>query len=395
MNWKKLFSITQVVLVAGLISSAFFYYRSNEYSKERYYLHVVYNEFKWNSLNDSNDLARRKIFSLMNISEIALDTPNIDIIHTEGKVRYFSRVLEPPDMVVVPRQWCGDEEVRKLFNSSTVSQKFMECYKANENTQDDYQMIVRSLRIIRDAFRLENVTIVLTYGSLVGSVRYHRRTPFDDDYDLVFRRSDQQRAERIFYKLALNSDNRMRILDLGPAGRCMQIGLACPLNDSWRNPDFWKSFNNSLTFRDGIPVASNWDPYKDIIGVCGIFIDIMPFDDNDVHFQTLEDGSVLYRPIEGTLFRTLSDPVAFLESEYKSNIQICIPKSLYLWQGKNCSLPKHCNNVTIPCAWLDSVYPRVYSFSIPEIDGNFEVGLETSPEGACLVRSIFYSQGMT
>ncbi|KAM7539504.1 hypothetical protein Aperf_G00000038135 [Anoplocephala perfoliata] len=314
----------------------------------------------------------------MDVSEIALDTPNIDIISTEGKVRYVSRVLEKPNMVVVPHQWCGDEEMIKIFTSSADSQQIMECYKAIENTQDDYQMIVQSLRIIRDAFKLENVMIVMTYGSLVGSIRYHRRTPFDCDYDLVIRRSDQSRAERIFYKLALNSDNRMRILDFIPVTGCIKIGLACPPNDSWRNPDFWKSFNNSLTFRDGIPVAGDWDHFKDIIGVCGIYVDIYIFDDDDVHFRTLEDGSVLYRPIEGTLFRTISEPMTFLESVYMSSVQMCIPKCSYFWHGEFRTLPEYCSAVTIPCAWLDGVYPRVYSFSIPEQDGNVEQHISQS-----------------
>ncbi|KAM7540593.1 hypothetical protein Aperf_G00000038143 [Anoplocephala perfoliata] len=394
MNVRKIRSIARISLLAGFIIFALLLLREYGLSRDKCYPHCSSNKFNWSSLNDSTEyhLVGQKILHLINVSVISKDDLSIDAVYVEDQVRYISRVLEPPNMLVVPHQWCGDEEMRKNLTSSTFSEIIMECYKAIENTQDDYQMIVQSLRTIRDAFKLENVTIVMTYGSLIGSIRYHRRTPFDSDYDLVIRRSDQQRAERIFYKLAVNSDNRMRILDFIPVTGCIQIGLACPLNDSWRNPDFWKSFNNSLTFRDGIPVASNWDPYKDLIGVCGIYVDIYIFDDDDVHFQTFEEVSILHRPIEGTLFRTLSEPMTFLKSVYRSSVKMCIPKNNYFWHGEFRTLPEYCSAAIIPCAWLDGVYPRVYSFSIPEQDGNVEVGLERSPEGACLARSIFVSR---
>ncbi|VDO03989.1 unnamed protein product [Rodentolepis nana] len=184
----------------------------------------------------SNFNAQEKILQLALGNESTFNDPDIDVILVGTKVMYFSRVLRKEKAIIVPKEWCSNLGAKQVLTSSPVAQKLMECYKPNINLENEADSITKSLRLLRDSFRRENIPLVMTYGSLLGSLRYLRRTPFDSDYDMSVRNDDWPRIEKILTKHAFNSSNRMRIFDLRPADANLKLGLACAKNGSWRDP---------------------------------------------------------------------------------------------------------------------------------------------------------------
>nr|CDS33821.1 hypothetical transcript [Hymenolepis microstoma] len=336
--------------------------------------------------------AREAILQLALGNESTCNNPDIDVMFVGNKVKYFSRVLAKEKAIIVPREWCSNLGAKEVFDSSPVAQKLRECYKANIHLETELESIARSLRLLRDSFQRESIPLVMTYGSLLGSLRYHHRTPFDSDYDMSVRKVDWRRIEQILTKHAFNSSNRMRIFDFRPVTGCLQLGLACKMDDSWRDPTLWTSFGNKVTFSKGFPEAHSWDPYKAFMSDCGVYVDFYTIASNSAQLKTYPDGAVLYRPIEGTLFRTVTNYQFFLENCYQSSIEICVPKTKFYWRGEFNNLPEYCKDMSVPCAWLDTIYPRVYKIDVPEKGLKVEVGLKNSAESECVARSIFYSQ---
>ncbi|VDN98616.1 unnamed protein product [Rodentolepis nana] len=342
----------------------------------------------------SNFNAREKILQLALGNESTSNNPDIDVMLVGAEVMYFSRVLRTEKAIIVPKEWCSNLGAKQTFNSSPVAQKLMECYKPNIHLENETESIAKSLRLLRDSFQRENIPLVMTYGSLIESLRYHRRSPFDSDYDMSVRQDDWPRIEKILTKHAFNTSNRMRIFDLRPAAANLKLALACAINDSWRDPTLWTSFGNKLKFSNGYPVALNWAPYKAFMSDCGVYIDFYINGSDNEQFKAYPDGTVLYRPIEGILLQTVINCLPFLESVYHSSIELCMSKTDYYWKGELTSFPEYCTNMSVPCAWLDTIYPRVYKFDVPEKGLKMEVGLVNTLDGECLVRSIFYTQNI-
>ncbi|CDS36805.1 conserved hypothetical protein [Echinococcus multilocularis] len=315
---------------------------------------------------------------------------NVDVIYQNNEVVFFLRTLHKSERLNAPMNWCHQNNVTEKSNSSQIIHKVQQCFEAIAISDSARKAIAATLRLIRDAFRNESVPLVMTYGSLLGSLRYHARMPFDCDYDMAVPFSKWAHVRRIFLRLASEPANQMRMIDFRAVTGCMQIGIACGRNESWRDPTSWGSFNGTMTFQDGVPVGHGWLPYKTLMGACMSYMDIYPKADNDPHLLALSDGVTSYRPIEGTLFRTLTTPIRFLENTYDSSLNVCVPKYSYLHKGSFHHLPQDCTGMRVPCSWLDSTYPRVYAFSAPDNDFTYEVGLESYQNRSCWIHSIYY-----
>ena len=99
---------------------------------------------------------------------------------------------------------------------------------------------------------------------------------------------------------------------------------------------------------------------------------------------------IFYRPIEGTIFRSYVNYKDYLKSHYKVSMDMCVPKPHYLLAGHFRNKPSYCNDIRVPCSWLDFMYPRLYTFTLPNSSYFYEVGFESNPNGSCKMRSIYY-----
>lgn len=338
----------------------------------------------------TDDEVTRQVLRLTSESLTPPVDMNVDVIYRNNKVAFYSRTLRESERLSAPRNWCSQNNATGEFRSLQIVRQIRQCFKAIPVSASDQETISITLRLIRDAFRNKSCPLVMTYGSLLGSLRYHTRMPFDCDYDMAVPSSKWAHVEQIFLELASQPANQMRMINFRPVTGCMQIGLACQQNDSWRYPESWALFNGAITFRNGVPIGHSWQPYKAMMGECAAYLDIYQKDDKDLHLLAFNDGTVPYRPIEGTLFRTLITPVEFLEETYDSRLNVCVPKHSYLHRGSFYYLPKYCTRMSIPCTWLDTIYPRVYAFRTPDNRFIYEVGLESHPNASCWIRSIYY-----
>ena len=123
---------------------------------------------------------------------------------------------------------------------------------------------------------------------------------------------------------------------------------------------------------------------------CAFYIDVYSQPDGHFYFMKLPNGSTYYRPIEGVIFPTLTDYKEYLENIYRVNLNLCVPKTSYLLESKYHALPDYCKAMNVPCAWLDFMYPRVFSFSLQSSLYNYEIGFENYPNRKCKVKSIYY-----
>ncbi|VUZ47200.1 unnamed protein product [Hymenolepis diminuta] len=330
----------------------------------------------------------RRILTLINTSHDQSANEDTDILHLNNQLAFYFRRLQMKEWIRAPSHWCiGNTPVDSLNSNDTV----FECFKRLPISEESSQQIAKSLRLIRNAFKEAKVDVILTYGSLLGSLRYHTRMPYDSDYDLAIAQKDWKRVKQIFLNLASNLANRMRMIDFRPVTGCVQIGLACVNNDDWNDPNTWKSYDSSIIFRKDIPVIMNWSAYRAIMTDCAVYMDIYIKHNSDLIFQYFRNNcEVSYRPIDGSLFPTINNPREYLSDTYKSDLEICIPKVSYLLQGKFHHLPEHCHSMQPPCTRLDSIFPRNFALSVKQSPYIYEVGLSTKTgKGDCWVRSIF------
>ena len=318
------------------------------------------------------------------------DNETVDIIYRDKEITHYSRIFTETDRMEVPLKFCSQIGSRDKYKESKLFRQLQECYKAIEYPSSRMKIASRNLRLIRDAFRRDALPIVMIYGSIIGSTRYHTRTPYDSDYDLAVPESHWDRMEQIIMKLASNPANSMRLLNMRKVTGNTQVGIACEGNDSWRDPATWKHFNNSITISKGIPIANNWEAYPKMMETCAFYVDMYRMPDSHPFFMNPSNGRIFYRPIEGTIFRTFVNYKDYLENHYGVSMDMCVPKPSYLLAGRLRNIPSYCSDLNVPCVWLDFMYPLIYSFTLPDSPYKYEVGFESHPNATCKIKSVYY-----
>lgn len=81
--------------------------------------------------------------------------------------------------------------------TSNVTRKFRKQLKRSERAT-----LLKMFGAVTDALRARNVTFWIDGGTLLGSYRHHNLIPWDDDVDLVIRRSQRHQAHRAIKALA-------------------------------------------------------------------------------------------------------------------------------------------------------------------------------------------------
>ncbi|VDD77109.1 unnamed protein product [Mesocestoides corti] len=292
--------------------------------------------------------------------------------------------LHRNEFIQAPAKWCNGKSTRRKFNISNTLRTCFPKFFLSKNS-----VVKRSLRLIRDALALSEIRYVMTFGSLLGSLRYHKRMPFDCDFDLQVHREDHERALQALLKLASDPTSQMRVFDLTPAGANAKVGLACGRSTSWMNPDNWTEFGPSVTFYNGIPTVDDWDLFLKVMGSCGTYVDIYTNTNDDMVLDRLSEYQPIYRPLEGTLFRVFDGAHTYLEETYGVSLDMCVPKIPLVVRGRYKFLPPECRNLVVPCSRLDTLYPRVFKFTTATPPTMYELGLKSDRRGKCWIRSIF------
>uniref|UniRef100_A0A915EUM0 Uncharacterized protein n=1 Tax=Echinococcus canadensis TaxID=519352 RepID=A0A915EUM0_9CEST len=171
-------------------------------------------------------------------------------------------------------------------------------------------------RLKINEFRLSLELTVLRNAS-VAPIEYHTRMPFDCGYDMAVPSSKWAHIQRLFLRLASKPANQMRMIDFRAVTGCMQIGIACGQNESWRV----RQVGVRSTVIAGFPIKRRW-------------------------VLVLFTWTFIQWQIEATLFQTLTTPIQFLENTYHSNLDVCVPKYFYLHKGSFHLLPQGCTGMS-------------------------------------------------
>ncbi|VDD82075.1 unnamed protein product [Mesocestoides corti] len=329
---------------------------------------------------------RERVIQIVKASRLAGSTFDVDVVHRQPNSTFLLVQLDRSQFIKAPRNWCYENAGRK---DARIRPNIQECF--SEVALSDYQQVKWTLRLIRDAFEMANVTVVITFGSLLGSLRYQKRMPYDTDFDLLVHQKDRDKALQIFLKLAADPLHRMRLLDLKPLNISAKIGLACEPDTKWMNPDRWTNFGGSVQFRRGVPTGLKITAYHEILGTCAIPMDMFSTAETDAVFDNIDEYEPLYRPLDGTLFRVFRGAREYLEKTYNASLDVCIPKFPRFLPGRFHNLPRMCEEMVVPCSMLDLLYPRVIQFTDTKYDsGTYEVGMEFDHNRQCWIHSIFH-----
>lgn len=334
-------------------------------------------------IDPAHNASVKRILEIFKADQRPSSTSEADTIYQDGQLQFYFRNLSKNDWIRAPDRWCFGNTPQGL--DKTIS----DCFKRVPIPDAKREPIAKALRIIRDTFREAGVKLVMTYGALLGSLRYHTQMPFDSDYDFAIKNSDWKKVLRIFDNLSLNSSNHMRVVDFRKVTGCVQIGLACENNDKWRDPEILRQYPSLIALHRGILQVLDWTAYRDVMEDCTVYIDLYGLPNFDLHFDSFRYNAVVpYRPLEGTLFATIDHAKEYLSKLYNADVDVCVPKDCYLLNGYFHCIPEYCKSLKVPCITLDGIYPRNLVFTVPNCYYTFEAGLSTN-KNECWIRSIF------
>ncbi|VDN13543.1 unnamed protein product [Dibothriocephalus latus] len=327
-----------------------------------------------------------------------------------GEPVAYLRTFEEPFFLPVPKPWCLSSSQNKLtvtyksreIDTSWLSKDLIKtvvaCCFADKDPDAQARMKLRhSLRLFRDSFEEGNVTLIMTFGSMLGSLRYHQRMFYDVDYDFSVDDQDMERAISIMAKLSANSATEMRLIDARFSSANPKFGFLCGNDPGWRQRE-----NLCIEKEESYVVCNSWAGILSVLRPCLFYVDLywMRKDNsgslsvNSVNTKfALEDVLTSdYRPLDGTLFRSVRNFERYAEAIYDSSIQMCVPKTGKLgangeWFKITGDSNPDCTDFALPCAYIDKLHPRTYMLTN---GGNrIELGLRWLNSGECVAYSVF------
>lgn len=341
-----------------------------------------------------------------------------------GNGLYFTKTYSDYNALGAPASWCAKSvqgtnlleyfwinATRRHVGdlSSTQWDRIMtECFSKRRVDRRAHQKVVRSLRQLRDAFASANIPLFAIFGSYLGSIRYHRRMPFDYDYDFAYLHTDKPKVEALLMKLSSEPSNEMRAFGSTLSWSNTKIGLACGRSTWWMYQLPWNIlYGRQAVFNGSWLQMHTYHPVPFALMPCATYVDLYNISLSnstggslqvkstpiEMPLRAISDRNLEYRPLEGTLFRVPGGSKAFQERVYNSSLEMCVPKEgIQLDKGRALHHEDFkCNSLQIPCRLLDRIYPRVYKVSFPEMPGSFELGLDYNRLGKCVIKSVFYN----
>ena len=199
------------------------------------------------------------------------------------------------------------------------------CFYPFHISPTERQKIQTALEIIKTSFEKNNLELVLTGGSYIGSWRYHQIIPYDDDIDFYIRTEEKMVSRILLESLSKNRTNRFVFKDTENENQHWKLGILC----------------------DGI--------YKE---TCKVEIDFFFMWEDGESLRFLEWPNTFLksnyyplrqRPFENILFKAPSNFDTYMERQYKSNATQCY--------FKNHAVKNVCETKLINCDLLKYRYP--------------------------------------
>ncbi|VDM00124.1 unnamed protein product [Schistocephalus solidus] len=331
-----------------------------------------------------------------------------------GKPLAYLRTFEEPYLLTVPKSWClpsnqttlsitsWNRKIQIPGHSESLLNAFMRsCFVDKDPNAHNRLKLRHSLRLLRNAFEEGNVQIIITFGSMLGSLRYHQRMFYDVDYDFLVHEQDMERAVGILAKLSANASTEMRLIDARGCYGMPKFGFLCGSDPIWRQRE-----KQCIEKNASYVVCNSRVATETLLRPCLFYADFYWMRKNNhgtINFCTatitFDPEDVMnsdYRPLEGTLFRSILNFDRYVKANYGSPSSMCVPKTDQVGESKELStfFMKHhvtCADFEVPCVYIDKNHPRNYVLT----DGRneIELGLHWLKSGECAASSLFVKFG--
>ncbi|BHF76415.1 hypothetical protein SprV_0501951300 [Sparganum proliferum] len=328
-----------------------------------------------------------------------------------GNTLVYLRTFEELDAPSVPKSWCQSSSPKygpimyknQIIKHRRLSKQLLDavvhsCFTADRNQSAHSRTKLRhSLRRLSNAFEEANISLIMTYGPMLGSLRYHQCMFNDVDYDFLVNEHDMESAVGILARLSANASAEMRLLDTRTSYGMLKFGFLCGDDPLWRQRD-----KRCVEMNGSYVVCGSVEATAALLSPCQYYADfywMRRSDHDEIRAYTVNtifaQTDVLhsdYRPLDGTLFRYVRNFDRYAEDIYGTPISMCVPKSGKL--GQIDELPEfileeglYCTYFAVPCVYIDKTHPRVHTLT----DGakKIEVGLRWLESGECSVYSLF------
>ncbi|VDL96109.1 unnamed protein product [Schistocephalus solidus] len=327
-----------------------------------------------------------------------------------GKPLAYLRTFEEPYILTVPKSWClpsnqtnlnitsWNRKIQIPGHSESLLNAFMRsCFVDKDPNALNRLKLRHSLRLLRNAFEEGNVQIIITFGSMLGSLRYHQRMFYDVDYDFLVHEQDMERAVGILAKLSANASTEMRLIDARGCYGMPKFGFLCGSDPIWRQREKRCIEKNASYVECNSRVAT-----ETLLRPCLFYADFYWMKKKDhgaitahtvkITFAPEDVMNSDYRPLEGTLFRSVRNFNRYVKAIYGSPSSMCVPKGGRVGGSEELSkfiMQKHvsCTYFEVPCVYIDKHHPRTYVLT----DGRneIELGLRWLKSGECAASSLF------
>ncbi|VDN21363.1 unnamed protein product [Dibothriocephalus latus] len=327
---------------------------------------------------------------------------------TTGELVAYLRTFDEPFHLTVPKALClSDSQDNHTFtywkrrvhprrlSESLINDVAAGCFVDKDPNAQDSIKLRDSLRLLRNSFEEHNVPFIMVFGSMLGSLRYHQRMFYDIDYDFLVNAWDSERAVRIFAKLSANASTEMRLIDSRSCWGMPKFGLMCGNDPGWR-----KRYKRCIEKDNSYVVCPTRDTTREAYAPCLFYVDLywmFKHEKNTLSVLTVKTKFAVedvfnsdYRPLDGTLFRSIRNFERYSEMVYGLPNDICVPKTgrlvtnlskLTVYKDLDCS------EFALSCIHINKRRPRAYVLTNGR--HRIELGLRWLKSGECAANSLF------
>lgn len=185
--------------------------------------------------------------------------------------------------------------------------------------------VQKALNIIKSSFERNNLELVLTGGSFIGSWRYHQIIPYDDDIDFYIRSDEKPMIRILLENLSRNETNRVVFQDTETENQHWKFGILC-------------SGKTKSTCKMDVDFFFLWEE--------GLELKFLEW---PMSFLKSEYFPLKQRPFENILFKVPNNFRLFMKRQYQANSSQC--------DFKNHAEINTCNRKSINCDLLKYRYP--------------------------------------
>lgn len=199
------------------------------------------------------------------------------------------------------------------------------CFYPFPISPQERQDIQKALYVIKSGFDKNNLELVLTGGSFIGSWRYHQIIPYDDDIDFYIRSEEKPMIRVLLENLSHNKTNRFVFKDTENQNQHWKLGILC-------------SGNSKSTCKIELDFFFLWEEGSEL-----------RFLEWPMSFEKSDYLPLRQRPFENLLFKVPKSFERFMMRQYEVNATQCY--------FKNHASTNGCRGRSVNCDLLKYRYP--------------------------------------